>query len=104
MHFEDDRGVAVVFDRHSFAEIVGVWHGIESVRGLNRYSGGATLRRRQAKSNLEGAARSAPKYRDTTTRFPPAYRSFSLVRSCESTIPTGTCSSSTTIRSSMRWR
>src|SRR5205814_9714757 len=72
--FEHNGRVAVVLNCHSFAKIV--------CRGHER--------------KVKSLKRSAE-----VTR---AQSNFKRVRSCESTMPTGTLSSSMTTRSSMRWR
>src|ERR1051326_38604 len=94
VHFQDNRGIAIVFYGHSFAKIVGGSHG--SVKSLKR---SADVTRAGQFCNV-GQAHRLPSGRQPT---PLRYNSFSRVKSCESTMPTGTLLSSITTRSSMRW-
>src|SRR6266498_4532316 len=95
MHFEHNGGVAIVFYGHSSAKIVGGEHG--NVESLKR---SADVTRARQFCNCRAGASSAAR------RQPPRlpYNNFNRVKSCESTMPTGTLSSSMTTRSSMRWR
>ena len=94
MHFEDNGGVAIVFYRHSFAEIVCCGHEIVIGRTVSADSG--KCRREQS---VRTATHRLPSVTDAA-----AYSNLSRVRSCESTMPTGDLLSSTTTRSSIRWR
>src|SRR6266480_4564595 len=99
VHFQNNGRIAIVFYGHSSAKIVGCRHGLRR-DWLQSYIVTAE-RARTLHAGLDfaieaGASPSGPRQ---PMRLP--YSNFNRVKSCESTMPTGTLSSSMTTRSSM---
>src|SRR6266478_3041341 len=103
MHFEHNGCVAIVFYGHSSAKIVGCGHGErrDSLQGyiVTTFS----VKTLKADAEFKCSRRSCNCSSHWQSRRLP-YNSLSRVKSWESTMPTGTLSSSITTRSSMRWR